>query len=673
MSPFYTSKIATNMSQRTVSRSFYELLSSMRFAISLFTILAIASVVGTVLKQNQPYTDYIIKFGQFWFVAFKALGLFDVYHTGWFIVILAFLVLSTSLCIWRNWPAMLRDMRSYRESATEQSLRHFHHQAEFPAHANSVSQLRTYLTTQGWKYREDTRADGILLAAKRGSANRLGYLLTHSAIVLICIGGLVDGNLPLQFQEAIGTKKIETRDIPASEVPPISRLSANNLSFRGDVTIPEGSSADIIFINSGDGYLVQELPFRIALDKFFIEHYTTGQPKSFASNITILDKSTGKPLLHHTIKVNHPLVYDGVAIYQASFGDGGTRLRLNGWNVLNSNNQPFPFGGVVHERSSLASDNLPLTVEFTEFHPFNIEGSGDAKPQAAHLGGNAVADNKDLHNVGPSFEYKIRAADGTAHAYNNYMLPVQIDKRWFVVSGMRSSPAEPYRYVRFPLDPDATLTGFMSLRAVLMNPTLYPEIAQRVTNVIMPDNPTARAQLTDSTIKVLTLFGQGGFKALSDFIEQRVPADQRDRAAETYLKILEMCAWQAWGMARSDAHLSPPVANEASGWFLRDSLNAISDLFFYGSPVYLQLSAFDQVQSSGFQLTRSPGKNIVYFGSFLLVLGVFAMFFIHERRLWLLVRPDRILCTMSGNRLTLDFENEFRQRCQDIARIGKES
>ncbi len=66
------------------SREFYELISSMRFAISLLTVLGIASIVGTVLKQNEPYTNYIIQFGQFWFAAFEKLGLYDVYHTGWF-------------------------------------------------------------------------------------------------------------------------------------------------------------------------------------------------------------------------------------------------------------------------------------------------------------------------------------------------------------------------------------------------------------------------------------------------------------------------------------------------------------------------------------------------------------------------------------------------------------
>ena len=45
-------------------------MSSMRFAISMLSIVGIASIIGTVLKQNQSYESYIIKFGQFWFEFF---------------------------------------------------------------------------------------------------------------------------------------------------------------------------------------------------------------------------------------------------------------------------------------------------------------------------------------------------------------------------------------------------------------------------------------------------------------------------------------------------------------------------------------------------------------------------------------------------------------------------
>ncbi|MEB0015275.1 cytochrome c biogenesis protein ResB, partial [Glaciimonas sp. Cout2] len=48
-----------------------ELLSSMRFAISLLSLIAIASVIGTVLKQNEPMPNYVNQFGPFWFEVFK--------------------------------------------------------------------------------------------------------------------------------------------------------------------------------------------------------------------------------------------------------------------------------------------------------------------------------------------------------------------------------------------------------------------------------------------------------------------------------------------------------------------------------------------------------------------------------------------------------------------------
>ena len=40
-------------------RSTVELLSSMRFAISLLTVICIASVIGTVLKQHEPAVNYV--------------------------------------------------------------------------------------------------------------------------------------------------------------------------------------------------------------------------------------------------------------------------------------------------------------------------------------------------------------------------------------------------------------------------------------------------------------------------------------------------------------------------------------------------------------------------------------------------------------------------------------
>lgn len=669
-----------NTAPHPFGRSLFELMSSMRFAISLLSILAVASIVGTVLKQAEPYGNYLIQFGPFWFEAFEKLGLYDVYHAAWFLLILTFLVASTSVCITRNAPNFVREMKSFREHVSEQSLNAFKHKheatTELAPEVLAVNAQR-YLEGQGYKVKSLPREDGMLLAAKAGSWNRLGYLLAHSAIVMICIGGLMDGNLVFKVQQLLGYKKIETRDIPQSKVPAISRLSPSNPSFRGSVQIPEGSSADVAFLNVADGYLVQELPFTVGLKQFRIEHYTTGQPKSFESDIELFDKS-GKKIKEATIAVNHPLVYDGVAIYQASFADGGTRMTLRGWNLFSPTASSFPVEGVVQQNTTLTSAAGEYTLEFTDFRPFNIENmGGEIAPTGDAMGvfgGSPVSDKKHLRNVGPSFQFKLRDTRGQAREFSNYMLPLELNGRWYMMTGVRESPNEAFRYMRMPLDADGNIDSFMRLRGALLNPELRPEIAARFARQALPQNAWGTEiedKLKLSATQMLTLFAEGGFQALGRFIEEKVPEAERDKAAGTYLRIIELNAFEALQIANRQAGLPAPIADDATGWLVRDTLNSISDMFIYGAPIYLQLMQYDEVKASGLQLTRSPGQNVVYFGSLLLTLGVFFMLYVRERRVWLRIKPGSALLAMSSAKQTIDFEKEFTQHAQALDTLAK--
>ncbi|MDR3213847.1 MAG: cytochrome c biogenesis protein ResB, partial [Azoarcus sp.] len=67
------------------------------------------------------------------------------------------------------------------------------------------------------------------------------------------------------------------------------------------------------------------------------------------------------------------------------------------------------------------------------------------------------------------------------------------------------------------------------------------------------------------------------------------------------------------------------------------------------------------------QATRSPGKSLVYLGSLLLALGVFAMLYIRERRLFVLLKDDEALLAMSSNRKTIDVEETFARHCDGLA------
>ncbi|HQN64963.1 MAG TPA: cytochrome c biogenesis protein ResB [Methylophilus sp.] len=631
----------------------------MRFAVSLLTIIAIASIIGTVLKQNEPYENYIIKFGQFWFEMFNKLGLYDVYHSSWFLLILLFLVISTSLCIWRNTPNMLREWRTFKEHAQEKSLRAFSHQSSIanPNPSGDVQQkISQYLIGQGYAFKVQPQESGdTLIAAKMGTHQRLGYILTHAAIVIICFGGLLDGNLPFKVQELLGNKRIEVLDIPASQVPEISRLKESNLSYRANMTLPEGASSNVAFLRVRDGYLLQELPFRVALLDFRIQHYPTGQPKSFESDVEIIDPELKAPL-RQTIRVNHPLIYKGVAIYQSDFQDGGSGLDFKVWNLSQAEASSVDLKGQVFKKGTLGEGAGKLTVEFNEFRKFNIinlSPDGKGKPQ----------------NVGPNTTYKLRNASGQAREFVTYMQPLNIDGKAYFVFGVRDTVQDDFKYLRIPAGPDMELEGFMRFRAVMLNPEYYPQIARRLGDAAMTKDSQLRQQFEQGAQQLLKAFAEGGYTKLAKTIEAAVPEAQRDKAAEAYVKMLHAAAYTAYNISQKQAGKRELATTQENQIMLQDSLNAMNDMMFYGTPYLLQLRDFQQLEASGFQLTKSPGQFWVYLGSVLLVLGVFAMFYIRERRLWLLIKANEVLVAMSSNRKNMDFEREFNRTQQQLRQL----
>ena len=135
-------------------RDAVELLSSMRFSISLLTVICIAAVIGTIVSQHEPFTNYVNKFGPFWAQLFLAVGLDTVYSVWWFLLILAFLVVSTSLCVARNTPKIIHDLRTYKEGMREQSLVAFHHKgsAELAQGSDAVyARVSKLLVDSGWR------------------------------------------------------------------------------------------------------------------------------------------------------------------------------------------------------------------------------------------------------------------------------------------------------------------------------------------------------------------------------------------------------------------------------------------------------------------------------------------------------------------------------------------
>ncbi len=121
--------------KKTEQRAFF---SSLKLTIPLLIVLAALSVIGTLITQNASEQEYIHRYGETTYKILKGLGLFNMYHSWWFIGVLVLLAINLIACSWKRLPGV-------------------------------------------WQQ---------VCKAKSGYA-RLGTYLTHLSVLLILVGGLI--------------------------------------------------------------------------------------------------------------------------------------------------------------------------------------------------------------------------------------------------------------------------------------------------------------------------------------------------------------------------------------------------------------------------------------------------------------------------------------------------
>lgn len=630
-------------------RHLVELLSAMRFAIALLAVICIASVIGTILKQQEPYGNYVNQFGPFWASLFAKLGLFSVYSAWWFLLILLFLVISTSVCVARHVPQILRELPQFKEKLRESSRKAFAHNAlwdvALPA-ASAAAQVQQALAGMGWrvKLKQSASTSTITVAAKAGAGHKIGYIAAHSAVVLICLGGLLDGELLTRAQMSWGGKVPFTGGGMIADVPPQSRLPATNPAFRANLFVGEGQTSNTAVLQQPSGVLIQELPFAVELKKFVVEYYSTGMPKLFASDIVIHDKATGSahPM---RVEVNHPVQYQGINIFQSSFDDGGSKVHLRSIPLV-SGAGSMELEGTIGSRTKLTHSTHPMSLEYVALRVLNVETMG----------------KKELRNVGPSITYKLRDAAGQAREFHNYMMPIKFPDSEVTqhLIGVRDTPAQEFRYWRIPSDREGKMDGFLRLMRATQDPALTQAAIERyLDKAVDSTKPQMREALRTSSTRVMALFRQDGLQGIAEFLEKNVPETNRDKTSDVLIRILNGVLYE---LTDSSVRDQPEWINLA--------VLALTDAKAYPAPMIFELKDFTQVQASVFQVTKAPGQKVVYLGAVLLIVGVFFMLFIRERRVWVWISSRPMLQQANGTASTAQMVQTENGSAIDSVQIG---
>jgi cytochrome c biogenesis protein len=167
---------------------------------------------------------------------------------------------------------------------------------------------------------------------------------------------------------------------------------------------------------------------------------------------------------------------------------------------------------------------------------------------------------------------------------------------------------------------------------------------------------------------------KGGLPAVSAFLEANVPAAERERASDVLVRILNGSLFELMQISRERAGLAPLPRDEVTQTYMTNAVLSLSDAFYYPAPMTFQLKDFEHVQASVFQVARAPGQNIVYLGCLLLIIGVFAMLYVRERRVWVWLAPAgessaQASMALSSNRKTMEADEEFETLKRQLLKV----
>jgi len=663
----------------------------MRFAISALSIVCIASAIGTIVSQNAAPINYVNQFGAFWAEVFSRFDLFRVYNAPWFLLVMVLMLVSTSLCVVRNTPKMLREARAWRENVRESAFSAFRYRAAqeglLPEDSNAtIDRLEAALRAKSFQVRrlnpaaaQSATPSGNLsapvLVAKKGGMGRLGYIAAHLSIVIVCLGGLLDSEIPTRVMAWYWDKSpVQLSGLTHDTIPASGKLPQSTPSFRANLLIPEGERSDLAVLSQPTGAFLLDLPFELELKQFRIEYYNTGMPKLFASDVVLRDKESGETRTA-TIEVNKPLIHDGIAIYQSSFDDGGSALKLQAHPIVGPTRKPLEIDLNVGQSVPLRSAQQTLALEISGFKAINVESIGEGEPinevfkdHVASVLSPAVNREKTklLQNVGASFNYKLRDEAGQAKEFHSYMLPIELEGSKVFLTGVRASPDEQFRYLRIPADDKESLDEFLRIRAAMNDPELRRQASASFARAAAPE--PMRPALAASAQRALDSVAEGGLNNLANVLERSIPEAERERAADVVVRMLSGAFWETWQLARQRDGLPRLVSTEDRQAFAQRALTAYSDALLLEAPLLVTMRDFTEVKASVFQVTRSPGQATVYLGSLLLVLGIFGMLYVQERRVWVWASDAqsagggvRLRMAASSPRASMDFDREFSE------------
>lgn len=338
----YVGPAAPRLGFRGWLRWIWRQVTSMRVALILLLLLALAAIPGSVLPQwpqapaeTKAFLDNNSVIGP----VLDRLGFLDVFGSAWFTAIYVLLFASLIGCIIPRVMAHYRALRA-PVPATPTSLARYESHGSEQTDADATVALQRASTAlrpragllgalTGYRIRIDEREGAagpeLAMTADTGHVREIGNLVFHIALVGVLI--------------AVGVGTLFT--------------------YRGQAIIVEGrtftnAKAGYDTFSAGSAFDPANLePFTVRLDSLDAVFEPGGRPKSFTANVTLHEP--GRDAVRKAVQVNRPLQVDGAKMYLQGNGyapvltytDGDGMVAFEGPVVFLPQDEVYTSTGVV--------------------------------------------------------------------------------------------------------------------------------------------------------------------------------------------------------------------------------------------------------------------------------------------------------------------------------------
>lgn len=280
------------------------ILSSVKLTLTLLILVALLSIVGTFIPQQESAVEFASRLSPGAARLLYGLQLFDVYHSVLFYLLMGLLSINLIVCSWSRFPISWRRFAASPFPGPAGLFNELPHEQVLITDAKRDivrERLETLLKGKFSRVvQDDSQEESTILFADRGRFSLFGVYTVHLS-VLVMIAGTAIGSL---------------------------------WGLNAYVNIIEGESVAAADLKGGKG--TRELGFSVRCDRFTVDFYENGAPKTYRSDLSFI--KDGRVTFQGPVLVNHPIEYGGIRFYQASYGsvsDGRAFITFTGGREKN--------------------------------------------------------------------------------------------------------------------------------------------------------------------------------------------------------------------------------------------------------------------------------------------------------------------------------------------------